>query len=300
MLRQTTQVRARAKSGADWSALNEAFFIVDEGLRISEVMYHPMSPDAAENSPWEQDEFEFVEIVNKGDTAIDLTGVRFVEGIEFDFTDSGVTLLPPGEAVVVVENIHAFASRYDLNLIFVAGEYSGKLANDGERLRLVGALGETLHDFEFSDLWYPDTDGGGPSLVVADPSQKPTDGLWSEKDTWRESEFESGSPGVDETEDPPVGGLQRIGDINQDQNTDVSDGITLLRHLFIGDPATLPCGDGSAAHSANRMLIDVNGDAGINLSDAVYMLTYLFQGGPAPVGGTGCKRIEGCENVCGG
>ena len=48
------------------------------------------------------------------------------------------------------------------------------------------------------------------------------------------------------------------------------------------------------------MLIDVNGDAGINLSDAVYMLTYLFQGGPAPVGGTGCKRIEGCENVCGG
>jgi hypothetical protein len=197
--------------------------------------------------------------------------------------------------MVIVENLQAFADRYDLNNILVAGVYGGKLANDGERVLLVGPLDEELHDFEFADTWYPVTDGTGPSLVVDVPASDPT--TWGDVATWRPSDFPMGSPGINEA-GGPVGGLQRAGDANQDGSTDISDVVALLRYLFGGAPATLPCGDGTATHAANRALLNVNGDGTLDLSDSVYLLAYLFQGGSAPASGVGCIRIEDCANAC--
>ena len=57
-------------------------------------MYHP--PASLSEDGWDVDEFEFIELMNVGSTAIDLTGVRFVEGVEFDFAGSAVTQLAPG------------------------------------------------------------------------------------------------------------------------------------------------------------------------------------------------------------
>jgi len=293
ILGESTLVRARSRDGELWSALDEVIFTVDRGLRITEIMYHPAAPQG--EGLFEQDEYEFIELTNVGDVSIDLTGVRFVEGIEFDFTDGAVPDLSPGEVVVLVENLEAFASRYDLAGILVAGVYDGKLANDGERLLLVGPLDEELHDFEFADTWHPATDGGGPSLVAAVPASDPT--TWADAATWRPSELPLGSPGIDEA-GGAGGGLQRAGDANQDGRTDVSDVVASLRRLFAGAPATLPCGDGSATHAANRALLDLNGDSVLDLSDTVYLLGYLFQAGAAPASGVGCIRIEGCPDAC--
>ncbi len=60
-------------------------------LRITEIMYHP--PVSLTEDGWDAEEFEFIELMNVGTTAIDLTGLRFVEGITFDFAGSALTKL---------------------------------------------------------------------------------------------------------------------------------------------------------------------------------------------------------------
>lgn len=68
------------------------------------------------------------------------------------------------------------------------------------------------------------------------------------------------------------------GDANGDWQIDVSDGISLFRHLFIGGPAPAPLGCPSDKRNG-----DVNGDSSLDLSDGVYILSFLFQGGSRPV-----------------
>ena len=90
-----------------------------------------------------------------------------------------------------------------------------------------------------------------------------------------------------------VGGSQVPGDCNSDGSLDLSDGVCLLSHLFIGQPPELPC-EGAGEVTLN----DFNGDNSIDLSDGVGVLVYLFQGGAAHAEGTECKVLVGCDNLC--
>lgn len=90
-----------------------------------------------------------------------------------------------------------------------------------------------------------------------------------------------------------VGGRQVPGDCNSDGGLDLSDGVCLLSHLFLGQPADLPC-DGAGEVGLN----DFNGDSQVDLSDGVGILVYLFQGGPAHGAGTACRVFVGCSNRC--
>jgi hypothetical protein len=92
--------------------------------------------------------------------------------------------------------------------------------------------------------------------------------------------------------------LQLPGDCNQDRNLDISDALCVLGFLFTGQPARLPCGDGTAANRGNLAVIDVNGDARIDLSDPVLVLGFLFLGASPPVQGRDCIPAEGCEELC--
>src|SRR6185503_17190868 len=123
-----TRIKARVLNGAEWSALHEATFVVGTPeLVISELHYHPGDVTAAEISAGFTDEnmFEFVELYNPGTAPFDLNGVRFVDGIEFDFTGSAVTELAPGAHVLIVQNRAALEQRYGVGLP-IAGEYSGR------------------------------------------------------------------------------------------------------------------------------------------------------------------------------
>ncbi|MCI0748296.1 MAG: CotH kinase family protein [Verrucomicrobia subdivision 3 bacterium] len=104
------------------------------------------------------------------------------------------TLLPlslaAGECIVIVRNREAFISRYGTG-IPIAGEFTGTLDNGGETLALVGALGEPIMNFRYSDDWLPVTDGLGFSLVNVNP-QGTNAGT---ADGWRASTGVSGSPG---------------------------------------------------------------------------------------------------------
>ncbi len=173
------QLDASFVSMTDNNALANALALLD-GLRVTELMY---------NAP-EGDTCDFVELQNVSDVTLDLTGVRFTEGIDFVF---GPLLLAPGAYAVVVDDPAAFASRYGGD-IPVAGEYLGRLSNGGERLVL--ALPEPLDAailrFTYSDTWYGTTDGAGDSLVVANPTFPPA--FWNGPEIWYAASPTPGRP----------------------------------------------------------------------------------------------------------
>jgi hypothetical protein len=256
-------------------------------------MFHPDQPPAG--SEFTDEDFEYIEFLNIGNEPVSLAGMRLKGGVDFTFPAVGNPTLRPGEYVLVVNNVEAFASRYNLDLVFVAGEFTGRLENAGEELIFEGALGEPIHQFTYRDTWYPEADGGGLSLVIRDPLGDPRQ--WSLQSGWDESTVLGGSPGFSDEGFPSLGGRQRPGDSNQDGAIDISDGFSMVRRLFVDDAGPLPC-EGSLQEGGNLALLDVNEDSSFNLSDAIYLLGYMFQGGPAPRLGDDCVRLKGCVNNC--
>ncbi len=82
----------------------------------------------------------------------------------------------------------------NLTVTNLIGEYgSDQLANDGERLALSGPLDEPVFDFRYEASWEPLADGGGYSLVLANPSLPGDPALAA---SWKRSARLGGSPGV--------------------------------------------------------------------------------------------------------
>lgn len=169
-------------------------------LRVTELMYHPVPPSAAELAAGYTDanEFEYLEVANLGPAAVSLLGVRLTSGVEFDFTSSGITNLPAGGRVLVVSNPTAFSLRYGSGLP-VAGRYAGNLDNGGEVLRIEDRFGRTIQEFAYDDApgWPTGADGGGFSLQIVDPY-----GPGDQASNWRASSSVGGSPGIEDVPKP--------------------------------------------------------------------------------------------------
>ncbi len=172
-----TQVRARVLSAGNWSALNEATFVQNySGLVVSELMYNPSRATAAEISAGfgNGESFEFLELLNTGAGTLDLTGVRFVDGIQFDFSTAAIKSVPAGGRVLIVSNTAAFAFRYGAGLP-VAGQYTGKLKDEGENVSFVDALDQLIRGFTYDNVapWPTAAAGQGASLVLVNPASLP-------------------------------------------------------------------------------------------------------------------------------
>jgi hypothetical protein len=169
-------------------------------------MYNPAAPPAGNST--DNDEFEFIELKNIGDEPLDLTYVSFVEGIAFDFNESSVKTLAPGGFVLVVKNEAAFLSSYGSGLSsIIAGEYTGKLANEGENVKLVDFWNGTIAEFEYNDGrgWPLAADGAGHSLISLDSALLgQPDGSLNYGRNWRASTYIGGSPGADDPEAAPT------------------------------------------------------------------------------------------------
>jgi hypothetical protein len=190
-LTQSTRVKARALSGSAWSALNEAVFAVGpaaEGLRVSEIMYHPLDTGNP-NDP----NTEFIELTNIADQSINLNLVRFTKGIDYTFPSFE---LPPAGYCLIVKDIAAFQAKYGSKLA-VVGEYAGSLSNGGECVELVDAAGQIIQSFTYDDDWFGGTDGLGSSLTVKTPRISDANSL-NDEGAWRPSTSVGGSPGSDD------------------------------------------------------------------------------------------------------
>jgi len=213
-LPHSTHVKARVFDGGTWSALTEAVYAVGpiaENLRITEIMYNPQDPYG-----------EFVELKNIGTETINLNLVSFTNGIDFTFPNLE---LPAGEHIIVTQDRNAFEARYGSN-INIAGQYSGKLNNAGERITLADAIGRTILDFSYKDGWHSITDGEDFSLTIINPVN-PDPNSWDEKDSWRPSVYAAGSPDSDDSGILPDPGAVVINEVLAHSHADASDWIEL-------------------------------------------------------------------------
>jgi len=112
-------------------------------------------------------------------------------GVGFSFAGSKWDRLASGGVVLIVKNRAAFEARYGLGFP-VAGEYSGKLDNAGERLVVVDGSGAVMVDFAYGTTgsWPASADGGGFSLEAVEPGL--LSGVGSR---WRASSVAGGTPG---------------------------------------------------------------------------------------------------------
>ncbi|MCX8157621.1 MAG: lamin tail domain-containing protein [Verrucomicrobiae bacterium] len=193
-------VRARVHLNGQWSALSEAMFYPTQNLQaltLTEIMYNPPAFQGRDG-----DAFEFIELWNRSAQPLNLSGFQFVQGIQFTFTNG--SRLPPNAYAVLVSDADAFALKYPG--IPIAGVYTGRLDNGGERLTLVDPRGLEILSLKYDDVppWPVEADNGGYSLTQRYPLrfQAPEDPL-----KWRASANPGGSPGAPDAEDSDSDGL---------------------------------------------------------------------------------------------
>jgi len=204
-LTETSTLIARTYDGQQWSAPTTATYVVgaeladSSNLVISEIMYNPVPPSASEIGAGFTDpnQFEYVELLNISANPVDLLGMSFSTGINFDFSGSSFTVLQPAGRVLVVNSQAAFEQRYGSGLNhLIAGEFAAdtSLASAGERLTLDGKLG-VIRDFTYNDKhpWPNSPDGMGPSIVLIGAESNPDP---SQGGNWRASTAALGEPGT--------------------------------------------------------------------------------------------------------
>ncbi len=173
-----------------WSGPVSATYVVKPiPLVVSEIHFHPDDGGA----PGDADDLEFVELWNRGDSPVSLAGMRLRGGIDFTWSLTNAPTLAPGAYGVLVRNLARF-SVANLTVTNLIGDYGGdQLANDGERLALSGPLDEPVFDFRYEASWEPLADGGGYSLVLANPRAQGDPALAA---SWKRSAQLGGSPGA--------------------------------------------------------------------------------------------------------
>jgi hypothetical protein len=194
-------VKARSFENGEWSAVTSSRFTVDsvpatpQNLAIAEILYNPIGANQAEIDAGfdDGDFFEFIRLENFSRENIDLSSVRFTDGIIFDFSESFVRVLGPGEKLLLVKSIDAFRIRFGTDFDgLIAGEYSGQLSNGGEQLRMIGQEDSLIHEFLYdnSSPWPDLADLDGHSIQVIDRR-----GDHGDPANWKISGSQGGSPG---------------------------------------------------------------------------------------------------------
>ncbi len=186
-INDSTTFKARSREANGWSALAEHTFYTGTeparagNLAITAIHYHPAPLTESEEKAGftKRSQFEFLEVTNIGIRIIDLTKVRFSEGIKFTFADN--LTLNPKQSMVIVSNKEAYSRRYG-NELPIAGAFKNdsQLSNGGERLTILDALGKSILSFAYDDRspWPEKADGKGFALMLQAPFS-------TEPENWR-------------------------------------------------------------------------------------------------------------------
>ncbi|MBN1950878.1 MAG: CotH kinase family protein [Bacteroidales bacterium] len=187
----STIIKARVYQSGEWSGLRQIRFFAPEQdfskLKVTEIAYHPVyileGPDTVSGKS-----FEFIEFKNTGTRTLNLSGVTIDSAVYLQIPPK--TLLAPGQFYVLVSKPSNFFQRYALK---GSGNFSGNLANSGERILVTDPSGGVIMDFTYDDQapWPELPDGDGPTLVSAD--MDPT-GSPGNPEYWRASFRDGGSP----------------------------------------------------------------------------------------------------------
>ncbi len=236
-----TLIKARGwdDERGEWSALTEAFFSLGsvpasaENLVISEIHYRPAEPVHPEERAVSQDrdDYEFIELFNRSSQPVALEDLAFVDGITYAFGRQEI--LGAGQRLVLVRDEEAFRARYG-EAVPIAGVYTGRLSNGGERLELARG-DESLVNFFYGDEapWPEAAAGDGPSIFLADLQGSPeiASGL-----SWKAHAISGGAPGDADYADDFASWKHRNGVVSAVDDFD-GDGLNaLLEYLLDSSP----------------------------------------------------------------
>jgi GEVED domain/Lamin Tail Domain/Carboxypeptidase regulatory-like domain/Bacterial Ig domain/FlgD Ig-like domain len=113
-----------------------------------------------------EENFEFIELHNQGDLAIDLSDYDIVGSVSFSFAQA--TILPAGEYLVIARNPEALMQTYNLNN--VTGPFVGELGNESGTVTLQNSEREVIDEVEYLGDWYFAAEYGYASLELRNPS----------------------------------------------------------------------------------------------------------------------------------
>jgi len=172
------------------------------GVIISEIMYHPSSENVLE---------EYIELLNKGASAVNLNGWRFSGGVQFAFPNVSIAA---GGYLVVAADTNTFKTKYPAVNNFV-GNWTGFLNNSGEDIDLDDAQGNRADSVTYADegdwairqrgsldpfapggntsrgwVWFKEHDGLGKSVELINPDLSNNEGQ-----NWGASLTSQGTPG---------------------------------------------------------------------------------------------------------
>ncbi len=186
LIKSSLTVKARLLAQNQWSPLATSTFLLGTvpaspaNLVVSEVMLKPAPLTATEIAGGfvDLDSFEYLELRNIATQAIDLTGVKITQGVDYDFTfaPAWARLLKPGASVVLAADKRALLLRYPhLSDTKIVGRFGGHIDNNGETLAIQAANGALITQFryEVGSPWPASADGTGRSLVLKDPATNP-------------------------------------------------------------------------------------------------------------------------------
>lgn len=187
---QNCLVKARVFTNGKWSSIHTLMVAVDSennGLQLTEIQYNPIGQNGIAGK-----EFEFIELKNNSKTPMNLTSCRFIDGISYAFPKG--TVIEPDNFIVLASSSFSFSQRYGMA---ASGEYEGQLSNGGERITLVGAIGDTLISVKYDNKqpWPVTADSLGFSLV---PAVNNLSADWNDGRNWRASSRIAGSPFADD------------------------------------------------------------------------------------------------------
>jgi hypothetical protein len=225
-LSANTTIKARLLDSASqtWTPLTEATYVVNTvpasatNLVISKLYYQPKPALPAEIAAWQaatgqanvvppSSAFEYIELLNIGTSAINLTGLEFVDGVQWSLNASvgnaAQRTLQAGARALIVGDLAAFAARFGSPAgIAILGTFSGNLSDGGERLLLQAPDGpdpdtqpDILRDFSYDDTapWPVEPDLFDYALILNSPHSNPNHALAI---NWRASAQTGGSPGT--------------------------------------------------------------------------------------------------------
>jgi len=148
----------------------------DTSIVINEIHYNPSTQQGSDT------DFEFLELFNRSDRDIDLTGLAFCKGINYTFQQTAK--IPANGFLVLAKNAETYPGSIQWT--------SGNLNNKGETICLRNPDGAIIDSVEYSPKtpWPVDANGKGPSLELKLPSLDN-----SLPENWQSSFVFGGTPG---------------------------------------------------------------------------------------------------------
>ena len=131
---------------------------------------------------------EWIELHNRSDVPVDLTGWKIDGGIQFAFQDG--TLIPEGGFLIVSNDAKALRAKHPEAVI--VGDFAGTLGNRDDRIIVREANGNPVDDVTYYDgaPWPSYTDKGGVSLELRNPfADNSSPHAWAHSDNSATSEW---------------------------------------------------------------------------------------------------------------